>query len=549
MDSQTIGALLESMNSTQIINTLESLQASGYNLSSVDVPAVISQLNVTQVEGVLASNSTVVNGLLTSLKPAQLLTMIASFQNVTSTLFLAAKAADNEQVAQAYEEQGTTLVTLLMNKVSTVFTDSQLLGLFKIMTNGAAYGTGSMKLMSMAKDLIKGFFGGSMPAGVEVPSRLESLVRAKQPAIFGDYPTNSDVAPSAVFLSIFAIITMFHTGLFIKNYTLGHKFFVSLGLAFYSLMRTLSFILRLAWAKHFLNLDLGLTATIFLVLCIIFLPSLNLILAQRYFTWKHPLYGSHKVFKALMYVIYALVVGVVVMTIVAAAVQTIYLLSEHHFNMTKQVIQASSILITIYSVIAAVLVFLSFVIPPTKKDQEIITYQPYWIKSFKWNYFVPKGTAQREEQLISEDQRHAVRIINSSEYHYETTHNAEEHQSEHRLHHNSSIFIISFTTVLLLIINLFRTVSTFIDQYHEHQSWIFDHTVMYVMFGALEVIINATYIVGRIDLRFYKPDSLKNVVLQSSSSSDSNIPETKSADGVSGGSSIQHDTERAIDAN
>jgi hypothetical protein len=512
MDAQTIAELFKPMNASQIISTLETLQQSGANLTSVDLPAVISQLNVTQVEGLLASDSQIVNGLLQSLNPSQLFTVVRSFQTMTSTLFTAAAKSNSTEAAKVYYSTGTTLVTLLMEKIENVFTNAQLLGMFKLMTNGAAFGTGSKKLISMAKDLVAGFFAGNPPSSVAIPAKLEGLVSAYQPAIFGDYPDATDVAPSAVFLSIFAVITISHTSLFIRNYTLGHKFFVSLGLAFYSLMRTLSFILRLAWAKNLLNLDLGLTSTIFLVLCTIFLPTLNLILAQRYFTWKHPLYGSHKIFMTLMYIIYALVLGVIVMTIIAACVQTLYLLSEKHFNMTKQVIQASSILILFYSLIAGLLVFLAFVIPPTNEDKQLLTYQPYWIKSFSWNYFVPKGIAQKEEQVVSEDQKQAIRVINSTSYHYETIHDASA-QGDHQLHHTSSIFVIAFTTILLLIADIFRTVSTFINQYHYEQSWIFNHVVMYVMFGVLEVIINVTYLVARIDLRFYKPDSLKNVIL------------------------------------
>lgn len=527
MDSQTIAGLFQTMNSTQIINTLTALQASGANLTSFDVPAIISELNATQLAGILASDAAVVNGLLTSLQPTQLFTLVHGFQNMTSSLFAAAKAANSTANAQLYYAQGTTLVTLLMKKIETVFTDSQLLGLFKIMTNGAAFGTGSMKLMVMAKQLVGGFFGGSLPSGVALPTRLIAMVKDYQPAIFGDYPDSSDVAPCAVFLSIFTIITAIHTWLFIKNRSLGHKFYVSLGLAIYSLIRTLSFILRLAWAENFLNLDLGLTATIFLVLSTIFLPSLNLILAQRYFTWKHPLYGSHKSFTSVMYIIYSLLCGVVVMTIIAAVVQTKYLLSQHHFKMTKQVLQASSVLVLIYSAIAALLVVVAFIIPPTKRDQQVLTYQPYWIKSFAWNYFVPKGAARAEAQLVSEDQKHAIRVINSSSYHYETTHDASEHQGDKQLHHTSSVFIIAFTTLLLFIADIFRTISTFIEQYQASQSWIFNHSVMYVMFGVLEVIVNITYIVGRIDLRFYKPDSLRSVSLKPSGKSETSDSEEK----------------------
>lgn len=38
---------------------------------------------------------------------------------------------------------------------------------------------------------------------------------------------------------------------------------------------------------------------------------------------------------------------------------------------------------------------------------------------------------------------------------------------------------------------------------------------MYVCWGALEVIINVLYLVGRVDLRFYRPDHLSKRILNS----------------------------------
>lgn len=513
MDTATIISSLDALNATSIITTLETLEESGFNLTSIDIPTVLASFNVTQIEGLLESNSTVVNGLLQSLTPVQLVEIIDNFQNVTSTLFNAALTANSTEVGTAYLTTGKTLITLLLEKIQTTFTDSQLLGVFTILSNGAALGTGAKKLVKIAKQLIYGFFG-DYPVDsndVEIPSRLISLVEEYQSAIFGGYPTHRDIAPSSIFMAIFFFFTIIHTSLYFKNRSLGHYFPISLGLSFYSICRTLGFLLRIVWSTNILKLDVGITSTIFIVIPTTMLPSLNLILAQRYFTWKHPVYGSLKMFQILMYVIYAAVIIVIVMTIIAAAVQIDYFLGSSHFKMTRNVIEASSILIIIYSLIALILVSVSFIIPPTSNDKKFVTYQPTWIKSFKWNYFVEKGAAQREAELVTDEQKDAIRVINSSSYHHETINQDSNEETNDEMNHSNSILIIALSTLALIIADMFRCVSTFIHQYEFASSWIFDPVVMYVMFGVLETFVNLLFIFGRIDLRFYKPDAFKNV--------------------------------------
>jgi hypothetical protein len=536
MDTASIVAMLQPMNSSEIIQVLGTLQQSGLNVSQIDTPAILSQLNVTQIEGLLESNSTIVTGLLQSLSATQLVTILTNFQNVTSTIFNAAMSTNiTSQASSAYITEGKTLVSLLLARLTTTFTDSQLLGLFKILSNGAALGTGSKQLLKIAKKLISGFFG-NFPIGdsIAVPTRLLNLVADYQPAIFGGYPDHKDIAPSAIFMTIFFFLSIAHAGLYFKNRSLGHNFVISLGLSFYAICRMLGFLLRVVWSKDITNIDVGLASNIFVVIPTTMLPSLNLILAQRFFTWKHPIYGSHKVFQTMMYIIYSLVVGVIVMTIIAASVQINYFLGDSHFKMVQRVIEASSVLVVIYSLASIVLVLAAYVIPPTSQDKQVLTFQPTWVKSFKFTYFVTKGAAKQEAAAVPDEQKHAIRVINSSPYHHETINqDSTPEEGAAELKHHHSIYIISFSTLVLFISDMFRCVSTFIKQYNMEHSWIFDPVVMYVMFGLLEFLVNLAFIFGRIDLRFYKPDAFKKTYptkpLKSESSSDDKLNDEESA--------------------
>lgn len=75
---------------------------------------------------------------------------------------------------------------------------------------------------------------------------------------------------------------------------------------------------------------------------------------------RHPVGGSRKLFWGFMLALYAVVAGVIAMTIVAAAGLQIYLLGEPNYHRYVKVIQASSILIILYSLTSISLLGLAF---------------------------------------------------------------------------------------------------------------------------------------------------------------------------------------------
>lgn len=416
---------------------------------------------------------------------------------------------------------------------------STLISLFRSQTNGAADGTGVLKLVDKAKALL----------GNNLPQYLVDYTLSIQMSIFGDYPSSKDIAPSAIFLSIFIIFTLAHLYIFTKNMMRGHRFWLSLLFAFYCFLRFLGFTLRVVWAKDILKMKTGIASEIFIVIPVVILAGLNLILAQRIFTWRHPHLGSTKFFWANMITTYAIVTGVVVMAIIGSVVPYIYFLSEHHFKMCKQVNQAASVLCVLFSLLAIFLVAAAYLVPSSKRDVSMWTYQPWWVESFGMWYFVPKDSAKRAEKSFKERDDHAfnaTRIIAST---HERSNQVERVQSidkSGKLGHNHSILIIALTTLILLISTLFRCVSTFIEQQKGNQSWIFEPVVMYIMFGVLEVFINILYLTGRVDLRFYRPDRLKKSMRGSKSSNVNQVQPTGTTDDGSNLSNI--DGEKATTA-
>ncbi|CCH42989.1 putative membrane protein [Wickerhamomyces ciferrii] len=398
---------------------------------------------------------------------------------------------------------------------------SSLIAAFKSSTNGAADGTGVTILVKRAQGLL----------GKKLPSWIVDYTLGQQMAIFGDYPTSKDIAPSAIFLVVFLIFCLAHLYIFTRNMARGHKFWLSLGFAFYSFMRFLGYTLRIVWAKDILKMKSGMASEVFLIIPIVLLAGLNLILAQRIFTWRHPHLGSTKFFWFNMYLVYIVVTGVVVMAIIGQCIPYLYFLSEHRFKMCKQVMQAGSVLCVLFVSLAAVLVLAAFLIPSTSKDQTVWIYQPYWIESFSIWYFVPKNSAREAESSFKQRDSNAFgahRIIASThipgpgvtrgrlnsttattDNDIKRINSVQQCRGEN-LKHNHSILIISLTTLILFISSMFRCVSCFLEHQKVSQSWIFKPVVMYIMLGLLETLVNVLYLTGRVDLRFYRPDKLSS---------------------------------------
>lgn len=411
---------------------------------------------------------------------------------------------------------------------------SGIASLIKLQTDNAADGTGIVKLVEITKNFL------NLDSASEIPEILVTYVQDQQQSQFGSYPDHKDVAPSAVFLAIFIIIAIAHGTLFAINFKRGHKFWLSFAFCFYATLRWLGFALRIVWAKDILRLHVGIASEVLLILPIVFLASFNLVLAQRLITWRHPVFGNNKYFWYLMLTLYSVVVAVVVMTIVAGVVPYLYFLSRSHYDMCRNVVKVTSILITLYSLLSIAFVVLTYILPVTQSNKDALIYQPFWIKSFSPFYFTPKNAQKIGEELFVErfqnDSRTPMRTIVGGGM--DTINNIESSELEElnefeeigdqkfSIKHNVSIFIITITSIFVFIGSLFRCIGCFMDMTFAHQSWIYDPVVMYVLWGALETVCNVLYLVGRIDLRFYRPDTLskQHKALLFSTKTDNTLP-------------------------
>jgi len=370
--------------------------------------------------------------------------------------------------------------------------------LFTSTQNGAEVGTGIDPLLREARNLI----------GPNIPQILVDYNVGTQINLFGSYPTSNDFGPSLAFAILFGIVFVFHLLIFIINTSRGHYFYLSIVWMFYSICKVIGFGLRVQWSYDVTQIAVGLTSEVFLLVPSIVIVSANLILAQRLFTWRHPVGGSRLLFWGFMMITYFFVVILIAVTILASFVPYLNFLSHRSYRSWIHTVQFTAIMVILYSLTSVALIGLSFWLP-TKKDELRYTYQPWWIESFAPFYFVEKHAAQKAEHTFmkrNSNHRHATRVIAATHHHFHSIKGLTNQRGT--LKHNISMGILIVTTILIFIGAIGRAIVVFQARWHLYASPAESKWFMYVVWGVFEVIIMILYIVGRVDLRFYRPDRL-----------------------------------------
>lgn len=372
----------------------------------------------------------------------------------------------------------------------------QLLG---AQNNMPAEGTGIMILVNQAHNLL----------GPKIPDIMVQYTLDRQLNLFGNYPAKSDIIPSAIFAAVFGLFMIAHFFVFLMNFSRGHYFYLSFAWIFYNFMKVVGWIFRILWAKDITNTKIGIAGEVFLILSTMVLVSFNLILAQRIFTWRHPVGGSRKLFWNTMFALYGIVLGIIAMTILASAIPYIYFLSEKSYGAYKKCVMASSILIIMYLLTSISLLSLAFFFKPTRKDENLYTYQPWWIESFSPFYYVEHNAAQKAEETFmkrNHNHRYAIRVIAATHHHYNMVEGLSNQRGD--LKHNYSMALLATSTVFILIGAICRSIAVFQAKMKMDSTAICNPILMYICWGVLEALINVLYLVGRVDLRFYRPDRL-----------------------------------------
>ncbi|ODQ64208.1 hypothetical protein NADFUDRAFT_47473, partial [Nadsonia fulvescens var. elongata DSM 6958] len=337
---------------------------------------------------------------------------------------------------------------------------------------------------------------------------------------------------------------------------------------FYCIFRMLGFALRLGWSKNVLNVNVAIASTVFAVVSVLYVNAMNLILAHRIFTFRHPETGNALWFNAMISLVYVAILATVIMGIVAQSIPNLYYLTQKHLTMCQQVTQVAGVLAVIMAFLGIVLIVAAYVFKPGSLSGRLfvfhkdpaarsraelpITISPVWLERFSGTYLPVKGSQtvdhlepaldfeHRSIQNSQVDLTSAIRVISAREtpaggFTNHVSPSSVVLSKEPSI--NTAVLIVAVTSFILTLAASFRCASVFMTVPRggngseiPDAGFIFHNVIMYMTYGLMEVIVSLIYLVMRTDLRFYIPDKKLVVgkLIQLQNNSEINMHESKS---------------------
>lgn len=386
--------------------------------------------------------------------------------------------------------------------------DTSILGFFT--PPGAVPGTGLLPLTKNATAT----FGTLSPI-------LVAQVIPELPGIFGGYPDNSDITPSAILTAFYAALAFVYLFVFLKNWSAGHRFSATLCLALYAVAKAVGFGMRIKWAKDVLFVQIGLASVVFTLVPTLYVNVFIMYIANRVFTWRHPQAGKSLWFQVLSHTIYTLVLGIILMAILGTALPFLYFYDEEHLAMCQKVAKFAGICNILYACAGLIVLIMAYSfkpgtidhrlwgVPPKSEEELPVTFQATWIEKFSLFYYPKKGSQRRLPEG-------AISVISSAgpvAYGYSRPANDLSTQHGNGTSMKTNVIIIIICSLLLTIDSSFRLPTLFIlkpigggPNNVPFSSWVFRNYIYYIFYGGVEYIVNIILLVSRVDLRFYIPD-------------------------------------------
>lgn len=160
---------------------------------------------------------------------------------------------------------------------------------------------------------------------------------ASQTAALGGIPTVSlDVPITSVFLALFALGAISHMTIFQINRKSGHKFIMSGAMFGFCMARIIACSLRIVWAAKPTNVSVEIAASLFVSVGDIIGFVVNLNLAQRIIRAHHPNFGWHSWLKIAFITMYA-VFGLSIILLVSFTVWSYFILDPAKLIIARDV--------------------------------------------------------------------------------------------------------------------------------------------------------------------------------------------------------------------
>ncbi|KAH8695580.1 hypothetical protein BGW36DRAFT_382972 [Talaromyces proteolyticus] len=178
----------------------------------------------------------------------------------------------------------------------------------------------------------------------------------------GEPSTNVDVPICCVFLVLFVCGAVSHMTIFQVNRRRNHKFIPSAMTFGFCVARTLACALRISWAYNLDNVQLGIASGIFVAAGVLILFIINLLFAQRCLRAAHPSIGWNYVVRKIFLVLYALIVGVLVM-VITATIYIHYTLDMHKLQQCRDVLLVGGTYMAFFSFLPLPIILLILLVP------------------------------------------------------------------------------------------------------------------------------------------------------------------------------------------
>ena len=366
------------------------------------------------------------------------------------------------------------------------------------------------------------FIEFSQERGLADEETLKLVVPAL-PGIFGGYPFPSwnqgENAANGVLIAVFFILMVANLYIFIRNRIRGQRFYFSVGIALVCAMKVVGFACRLAWSHNILALNVGIASVVFIQVAQLVLLAMNLVLAHRIFTWRHPETGNSFWVNLCMTQIYLIVLVVIAMAILGQVLPYLYFMDHHHYNICRNVAKAAAVLNLYFASMPCQLLVLAYALPPgtvisSLGINKIIppVHQASWIKSAGIFYF-PEHDSQ---VFVSPPHKHTIRIMPSREPPGKGFHKA-FHEPMHPESPRITVAVITVlvSSIVLVGTTCFRVAAVFHGENYgttrpdnsvDVSYWPWHPYVQFVFYGGVEAAVIIWYLVMRVDLRFYIPE-------------------------------------------
>ncbi|RDL39859.1 Uncharacterized protein BP5553_04199 [Venustampulla echinocandica] len=263
----------------------------------------------------------------------------------------------------------------------------------------------------------------------------------------GGLPTRSVDDPiTAVFLALFVLGAVSHMTILQVNLRRGKKFIIS-GLLFgFCMARITTCTMRLVWADHPTNINVGIAAQVFVSAGVLLLFIINLIFAQRLLRALHPGWAWAR-WLSLGFKLYYASIVLMLAALITCTVQSFFTLSINTRRIDRDVQLVGATYFTVAAFLPVIIILLAFILP--KKSN---------VEKFGEGRFRTK------------------------------------------------VFVLLFSTIILTLGAAFRTGTAFVPRPQTNPAWYHSKACFYGFNFVIEIIVVALYAIIRVDKRFHIPN-------------------------------------------